>query len=71
LRSRRSRSYVPPHDIAIIYNGLGETPLALEWLQLAYAERDTRLPLLKVDPHWNDFRREPGFIELMKVMNFQ
>src|SRR5262249_39731321 len=70
LRSRRSRGYVPPHNIALIYNGLGEMHSALEWLQLAYAERDTRLPLIKVDPNWDDFRREPGFIKLMGRMNF-
>ena len=69
LRSRRSYSYVPPHNIAIIYYGLNERNLAIEWLQRAYAERDTRLPLIKVDPHWNDFRQEAGFIELVKRMN--
>ncbi len=70
LLSRRSRSYVPPYNIAIIYNGLGERQLAVDWLDLAYAERDVRLPFIKVDPKWDDFRREPRFIELMERMNF-
>jgi DNA-binding winged helix-turn-helix (wHTH) protein/Flp pilus assembly protein TadD len=69
LRTRRRQSYVSPYNIAIIYNALDQTQPALDWLELAYNERDVRLPFIKVDPKWNGFRREPRFIKLMNRMN--
>ena len=64
-------TYVPPYHFALIYNGLGETGKALDYLEKAFAEKDVHLVFLKVEPKWNDLRGEPRFIELMKKMNFE
>ena len=65
-----AEQYIPQPHIAMIYNGLGDTEKALEWLELGYNERDCRMAFLKVEPKWNNLRSEPRFIELMKKMNF-
>ena len=64
-------TYVPPYHIALIYNGLGETGKALDFLEKGFAEKDVRMVFLKVEPKWNNLRNEPRFIELMKKMNFE
>lgn len=62
--------YVPPYNIAVIYNGLGETDESLAWLELGFEQRDSGMVFLKVEPKWNNLRSEPRFIELMQKMNF-
>ena len=63
--------YVPSSNIAMIYNGLDETETALDYLERAFDERDARMAFLKVEPKWNNLRREPRFIDLMRRMNFE
>jgi tetratricopeptide (TPR) repeat protein len=60
--------YVPPYNIALIYNGLEERANALEWLERAYEQRDPKMTFLKVEPKWNNLRNEPRFIDLMNRM---
>ena len=63
--------FVPPYQIALIYNGLGETDKSLEWLEKGYEQHDPKMAFLKVEPKWNNLRNEPRFIELMRRMNFE
>lgn len=63
--------YVPPYDLAIIYNGLDESDKALDYLEKAFAEKNVLIVFLKVEPKWNNLRREPRYISLMKRMNFE
>jgi DNA-binding winged helix-turn-helix (wHTH) protein/TolB-like protein/Flp pilus assembly protein TadD len=62
--------YVPAYNLAMIENALGNPAQALNDLEKAFAEKDARLILLKVEPKWNNLRNEPRFAELMKRMNF-
>lgn len=62
--------FVPPHHLALIYNGLGETDKTFEWLEKAYQQRDPKMVFLKVEPKWNNLRGDPRFIELMARMKF-
>lgn len=59
------------YNIALLYNALDESEKALEWLERAYQERDTKMTLLKVEPKWNNLRNEARFVDLMKKMHFQ
>ena len=63
--------YVPSYNLAMIYNGLDNREETLTNLEKAFAEKDARLILLKVEPKWNNLRNEPRFIELMRRMNFE
>ena len=70
LKLSATRS-VPADHIAMIYNGLGETGKALDWLEKAYEQKDPKMTFLKVAPVWNNLRNEPRFIELMRRMSFE
>ncbi len=63
-------TYVPPYHFVLVYNGLGESEKALEYLEKGFAEKDVRMVFLKVEPKWNNLRNEPRFIELMRRMSF-
>jgi serine/threonine-protein kinase len=63
--------FIPPGHIAFIYNGLGETDKALDWLEKGYEQGDPKMAFLKVEPKWNNLRSEPRFIALMRRMNFE
>jgi DNA-binding winged helix-turn-helix (wHTH) protein/TolB-like protein/tetratricopeptide (TPR) repeat protein len=70
LLASSNERYVPPYSLALVYNALGETGKALEYLEKGFAEKDVRMVFLKVEPKLNNLRREPRFIELMRRMNF-
>jgi len=70
LKSANER-YVPPYNLALVYNALGERAEALDYLEKGFAEKDVRMVFLKVEPKWNNLRAEPRFIELMRRMNFE
>jgi tetratricopeptide (TPR) repeat protein len=61
LKERPKETYVPAHDIARIYAGLGERDQALAWLEGAYQARSGNMPLLKVDPQVDNLRSDPRF----------
>jgi len=71
LLTLSNERYVPPYNLALIYNALGENEKALDHLEKGFAEKDVRMVFLKVEPKWNNLRNEPRFISLMKRMNFQ
>ena len=61
--------YVPPYNIALIYNGLGEADGAIAWLGRGVEQRDPKMTFLKVEPKWNNLRSDPRFGELLRRMN--
>ncbi|MCY7346382.1 MAG: winged helix-turn-helix domain-containing protein [Pyrinomonadaceae bacterium] len=71
LQKLSAERHVPAYNFAIIYNALGETETALDYLEKAYSEKNVLLVFLKVDPKWNNLRSEPRFIALAKQMNFE
>jgi serine/threonine-protein kinase len=69
LEQLKNRCYVSPLDLAIVYTGLGEKQLALEWFEKAYEERSGALIYLKVEPLYDSLRSEPRFNDLLRGMN--
>ena len=61
------RRYVPPQYMAVVYEGLGERELALQWFEKAYAERSMNGWILP-DPRLDQIRTEPRFKNLMRRM---
>jgi len=57
--------YVAPFGIASFYAVAGEIPAALDWLERAYAERDSSLVFLKVHPRLDALRGESRFQALL------
>jgi TolB-like protein/Tfp pilus assembly protein PilF len=63
--------YVPPYNIALIYNGLDERDETLAWLERGFEKRDVRMVLLKVEPKWNNLRADPRFQDLLRRVGFE
>lgn len=68
LLLRARQQFVPPISLAVLHNALGETTLALDALERAYAARDTQLVFLKDDPRWAGLREQPRFAALLKQL---
>jgi len=60
--------YVPPYNFAVVYNALGESGKAIDYLEKGYEQKDVRMVFLKVEPQWNNLRSELRFLDLMKRM---
>jgi eukaryotic-like serine/threonine-protein kinase len=56
--------------IASLYARLGKKNEALTWLEKAYAERGGGMVRLKSDPEFDSLRSEPGFVAIIRRMNF-
>jgi tetratricopeptide (TPR) repeat protein len=63
------RRYVSSYLTALIYAGLGEKDLALEWLEKAYEERSDLLVYLKVEPRLDSLRSDSPFSDLLLRMD--
>jgi serine/threonine-protein kinase len=68
LRDRSADRYVPPFNVAMIYNGLGDADNTFAWLEKAYADRDVRLTFLKIEHKWDPLRADERFVSLTKRM---
>ncbi len=66
LLAREPARYVPPFNVAMIHNGLGERDETFEWLEKAYAQRDVRLTFLKVEKKWDPIRSDERFAALAR-----
>ncbi len=69
LVARSERSYVQAQWIAQLYAHAGEKDRALDWLEKAYQERESRLVYLGVFPVWDSLRDDPRFRDLLSRMN--
>lgn len=65
LKSRQSGRYHSPYDLVLEYAALGEVEPAMEWLERSFAERETDLVDLAVDPRLDLLRDEPRFGEIL------
>ena len=71
LKTLSNQHYIPPVNIALVYNGLGDQNEALSWLEKACEERDVRLTFLKVEPRWDSFRSNSRFITVLKRIGLE
>lgn len=71
LLQRGAPRYVPPFNIAMLYNGLGDLDDTFAWLDKAYADRDVRLTFLRIEKKWDPLRADPRFVALAQKMALQ
>ncbi len=69
LDAASRQRYVPAYSIAAIYVGLGRKDEAFAWLEKAYAERDSWMDYLGLDPRLDGLRSDPRFADLVRRMN--
>jgi len=71
LQELSKQQYVSPFETAVVYTGLDERQLALDWLEKSRQERFNWLPFIKVDPVLKNLHSEARFVELSKSLNLQ
>jgi len=72
LQVLSTQRYVPPYNIAMVYNGLGEHEQTLTWLERAQQKRDVLLSaFITVDPTWDRLRANPRFVGILQGMNLE
>jgi TolB-like protein/DNA-binding winged helix-turn-helix (wHTH) protein/Tfp pilus assembly protein PilF len=69
LMTLAEKHYVNPCDVAIVYDAMGDTDHAIEWLHRAYNERSTNLLFLKIE-YSERLHSDPRFQALLKKLNF-
>jgi TolB-like protein/Tfp pilus assembly protein PilF/predicted Ser/Thr protein kinase len=55
-------------QIAEVYADRGEVDRAFEWLELAYAQRDSGLSQIKGDPHLKRLKHDPRYAALLEKL---
>ncbi len=68
LLNRSRTTYIPPTFITVLYAALGDTKMAFQWIDKAYAERDLYLAEIKVNPGFDSLRSDRRFRELAAQM---
>ncbi|HEY2963670.1 MAG TPA: protein kinase [Pyrinomonadaceae bacterium] len=68
LQELSKQQYVSPFQTAVVYAGLGNRKLALDWLEKSREERFNWLPFVQVDPVFKNLRSEARFVELAKSL---
>ena len=71
LLAASKKSYVSAYDIAVIYAGLDNKELTLEWLNKAYEEHSGFLVFLQQDPRFAALRHDVSFQDLLRRMGFR
>lgn len=66
LEQRREKQYVPPIYFVLPYFELGETDLAFEWLGKSFEQRDLWAAWIKVDPRFDELKKDPRFESFAK-----
>jgi serine/threonine protein kinase/tetratricopeptide (TPR) repeat protein len=66
LLLRAKNGYLPGAHIAGVYASLGDKNKAFEWLEKAYAARDSQLEFLGVQPFYDSLRSDPRFADLLR-----
>jgi TolB-like protein len=68
LQARREKEYAPALPIAWTCLGLGETDMALNWLEAALSEREPYLGSIMVFPGYDAIRSETRFQRLLREL---
>ena len=66
LAGEREGSYFPAFFLAVVCVGFGETDKVFDWLEQAFADRDSLLPLLEVDAIWDPIRSDPRCTDILE-----
>lgn len=69
LREQLDRGRAVQYSLALVHAGLGETEAAVDWLEKAYAARDSSIAYLYVEPRFRPLREHPRFQALVNRLN--
>jgi eukaryotic-like serine/threonine-protein kinase len=69
LREQSAQRYVQSFAFALVYIGLGEKQMALDWLEKDIAEHGPNANYYAVTPEFDNLRSEPRFKDMLKRLN--
>jgi len=70
LTAESKGQYVSPYYIAIVYAGLGDNEVAINWLEKSLTDRSNGLVFLQAEPQLDGLRSNPRFTALQKKLGF-
>jgi tetratricopeptide (TPR) repeat protein len=65
----KTKRFVPPYNLALVFAGLQETEAALSWLELAFADRDVHMTFL-LDHKWKVLGRNERMQQIVARVGF-
>jgi TolB-like protein len=71
LREESKSAFVDPYLVSLIYLGMGEEQLTLQWLDLAYVVRSPFLISISTEPKWKRMIERPGLQAFLAKMTPQ
>ncbi|MGH9837231.1 MAG: protein kinase domain-containing protein [Blastocatellia bacterium] len=71
LNEQLKQGRVRAWRMAGVYHALGDRDRTFEWLEKAYAERDSLLTFLKVMPQYEDLHADPRFAGLLRRVGLE
>jgi TolB-like protein/DNA-binding winged helix-turn-helix (wHTH) protein/Tfp pilus assembly protein PilF len=69
LKEAAKKHYVSSFEMASIFAGLDDATNAMLWLEKAYQQRESQIPFLSSDGHFNSLHQDPRFQNLVKRLN--
>jgi len=66
LAERPRRMHLPPYQVAMVHARLGDTRIALNWLNRAAVQRDMNFVCAPVDRAFESLRADPRFVGLLE-----
>jgi tetratricopeptide (TPR) repeat protein len=68
LREASKHHYVSAFDTAIVFAGIGDRDSTFQWLEKAYAERESQMAFLNVTRRLDPLRSDKRFADLLRRM---
>ena len=65
LEAEGAKHYVAPYHMALIFAGLGDTPVSIRWLERAFRDRSGWMVFLPVEPEFEKIRQAPEVQRLL------
>ena len=65
------KQFMNAYDIAIDSAAVGDSEQAIGWLEKALQARDSKIPLIAVEPVFDRLRSDPSFADLLRQMRLQ
>jgi TolB-like protein/DNA-binding winged helix-turn-helix (wHTH) protein len=69
MKEAAKKHYVSSFEMASIFAGLDDATNAMLWLEKAYQQRESQIPFLSSDGHFNSLHQDPRFQNLVKRLN--
>jgi tetratricopeptide (TPR) repeat protein len=70
LQQRSKRRYVSAFDMAMVFAGSGDSENTFQWLEKAYAGRESQMAFLGITRGLDPLRPDPRFVELLHRMGW-